>query len=1058
MRIEQYFLMTDYALWKVILNGDSPPPTRSVDGVETPYPLTTINEKLVRKNELKARGTLLMALPNKHQLKFNSYKTAKSLMEDIEKRFGGNKESKKVHKTLLKQQYENFNETSSEGLDQIYNRLQKLINSYLDLEKQLDLKTLSMDDLYNNLKIYEVEVMRSSSITQNTQNVAFVSSYTDSTNKAVNTAYGVSAANFKTNASNLPNVDSLSDAVIYSFFTSQSNIPQLDNEDLRQINSDDLKEINLKWQMAMLTMRARRFLQKIERNIGVKGTETIGFDKTKVECYNFHRKVKDTTLNALVSLCDGLGYDWSDQAEDVQTNFALMAYTSSSSSSSSNSDTEFNLGAYKAGLESVEARLEVYKKNEAIFKDDIKILKLDVTFRDKAITKLRQKFEKAKKERDDLKLTLEKIKGLSKNLSRLLDSQQSDKSKTSLGYDSQGFDSEVLENQVPDKYNTCEKYHAVAPPYTRNFMPLKLDLVLADDHVVSESITSLPDTECVVLSPNFKLLDESQVLLRVSRKNNMYSVDLRNVAPSGGLTCLFAKATLHESNLWHRRLGHINFKTMNKLKEKQHKASCKTKTIYCLVVADDYSRFSWVFFLETKDETSGILKASITGIENLIDHKVKIIRCDNKTKFKNKEMNQFCEMKGIRREFSVARTLQQNGVVERKNRTLIEATRTMLADSKLPTTFWAEAVNTACYVQNRVLVVKPYNKTPYELFLGRKPALSFMRPFGCPVIILNTLDHLGLKSLEDEVADDAGKKSTEVPRKENGVQDPAKEDDKNDQEKDVRDQEEYCWIHLCLSWWINLVNAATLPNVDLPTDPLMPDLEDTADTGIFDDAYDDEVEGAKADFNNLELTIVVNPILTTRIHKDHPKEQIIGDPLSALQTRRMNKTSQEHAMVSYIKKQRRTNHKGKHAIGTKWVYRNKKDERGIVVRNKARLVAQGYTQEEGINYDEIFALVARIEAIGLFLAYASFMGFIVYQMDVKSGFMINAQEVPDEFYGGAYFLLRVTASTLIETNKALLKDEEAMDVDVYLYRLMIGSLMYLTTSRPDIMFVVCACA
>ncbi|GJT20229.1 putative ribonuclease H-like domain-containing protein [Tanacetum coccineum] len=302
------------------------------------------------------------------------------------------------------------------------------------------------------------------------------------------------------------------------------------------------------------------------------------------------------------------------------------------------------------------------------------------------------------------------------------------------------------------------------------------------------------DTECIVLSLNFKLTDESHVLLKVPRKNNMYSVDLKNIVPKGGLTCLFAKATSDESKLWHRRLGHINFKTMNKLvkgnlvrglpsklfendqtcvacqKEKQHRAFCKSKTVssisqplhmshmdlfgptfvksiikkmYCLVVTDDYSRFSWVFFLATKDETSGILKSFITGVENLIDQRVKVIRCDNGTEFKNKEMNQFCERKGIKREFSVARTPQQNGVVERKNRTLIEAARTMLVDSKLPTTFWAEAVNTACYVQNRVLVTKPHNKTPYELFLGRKPALGFMRPFGCPVTILNTIDHLG---------------------------------------------------------------------------------------------------------------------------------------------------------------------------------------------------------------------------------------------------------------------------------------------------------------------------
>ncbi|GJW06814.1 putative ribonuclease H-like domain-containing protein [Tanacetum coccineum] len=301
-------------------------------------------------------------------------------------------------------------------------------------------------------------------------------------------------------------------------------------------------------------------------------------------------------------------------------------------------------------------------------------------------------------------------------------------------------------------------------------------------------------TKCLVLSPDFKLLDESQVLLKVPRHNNMYSFDLKNVVPLGGLTCLFSKATVDESNLWHWRLGHINFKTMNKLvkgnlvrglpsklfknnhscvacqKGKRHKASCKTKLvssisqplqmlhmdlfgptsvrsinhkIYCLVVTDDYSRFSWVFFLATKDETSGILKTFITGIENQINHKVKIIRCDNGTKFKNNDMNQFCGMKGIKREFSVARTPQQNRVAERKNRTLIEAARTMLADSLLPTTFWAEAVSTACYVQNRVLVTKPHNKTPYELLHGRPPSISFMRPFGCPVTILNTLDPLG---------------------------------------------------------------------------------------------------------------------------------------------------------------------------------------------------------------------------------------------------------------------------------------------------------------------------
>nr|GEY31740.1 hypothetical protein [Tanacetum cinerariifolium] len=374
MRIEQYFLITDYALWEVILNSDSPLPTRSVEGVETPYPPTTVEEKLARKYELK---------------------------------------------------YENFNGTSSEGLDQIYDMLLKLISQHeiygetisqedLNLKflrclssgwkthtliwrNKPDLETLSMDDLYNNLKIYEAEVM--------------------STNKAVNTAHGVSAASSKTNVSNLPNVDGLSDAVIYSFFA--------------------------------------------------------------------------------ITQCDGLGYDWSDQAKDGPINFALMDYTSSSSLSSSNSNTEFNLGTYKAGLASVEARLKVYKKNELVFEDDIKILKLDVMLRDKAITELRQKlvfeddikilkldvmlrdkaitelrqtFEKPKK-RDDLKLALEKFEGSSKNLSILLDSQQSDKSKTVLGYNSQGGDSQVMPDIAKSKVKTSEiKLKNVSAPIIEDWV------------------------------------------------------------------------------------------------------------------------------------------------------------------------------------------------------------------------------------------------------------------------------------------------------------------------------------------------------------------------------------------------------------------------------------------------------------------------------------------------------------------------------------------------------------------------------------------------------------
>ncbi|GJR06174.1 putative ribonuclease H-like domain-containing protein [Tanacetum coccineum] len=295
-------------------------------------------------------------------------------------------------------------------------------------------------------------------------------------------------------------------------------------------------------------------------------------------------------------------------------------------------------------------------------------------------------------------------------------------------------------------------------------------------------------------------------------------------------------------------------------------------------------------------------------------------------------------------------------------------------------------------------------------------------------------------------------------------------------------------------------NAFTLPDV--------PNVFLINDTGIFGNAYDDEDVGAEADLNNLETTMNVSPIPITRIDKDHPKDQIIKDFNSAIQTRRMTKISNEHAMVWTLVNLPND----KRAIGTNWVFRNKKDDRGIVVRNKARLVAQGYSQEEGIDYDEVLALVVRIEAIMLFLSYASFMGFIVYQMDVKSAFLygtineevekalyglhqaprawyetlstyliengfrrgtidktlfikkdkgdilFDAQEIPDEIYRGTHFLLRITASTPMEPNKELVKDEEADSVNVHLYRSMIRSLMYLTASRPDITFAVCACA
>ncbi|GJU23739.1 uncharacterized mitochondrial protein-like protein, partial [Tanacetum coccineum] len=340
----------------------------------------------------------------------------------------------------------------------------------------------------------------------------------------------------------------------------------------------------------------------------------------------------------------------------------------------------------------------------------------------------------------------------------------------------------------------------------------------------------------------------------------------------------------------------------------------------------------------TKDETSGILKSFITGFEYLIDQRVKIIRCDNGTEFKNKEMNRFCERKCIKREFSVARTPQQNGVAERKNRTLIEAARTMLADFKLHTTFWAEAVNTACYV-----------KLEWRQYLEN---ITFCYHYG----------NAGTKVYDDSGDDE--KNVTEYPKEEDNVNNT----------NNVNN------VSSIMSNSTNNVNAASInevnavgakTSIELLDDLNILELEDI----VYSD--DDEDVGAKADMNNLDTFMYVSPILTTRIHKDHPVEQIIRDLNSVPQTRRMTKNLEEH---------------------------------GLKLKQK------------------------------------------------KDGIFISQDKYVTEILKKFGFTDVKTASTPMETQKILLKDEDGEEVDVHLYRSMIGLLMYLTSSRTDIMFAVCACA
>nr|GEY56773.1 ribonuclease H-like domain-containing protein [Tanacetum cinerariifolium] len=258
MRIEQYFLMTVYSLWEVILNGDSPVLTRIVKGVAQPVAPITVEQKLATKNELKAHGTLLMALPDKHQLKFNAHKDAKTLMEAIEKRFGGNTKTKKIHdrhQKLVSQLEIHGVSLSQEdvNLKFLYSLPFEWKTHRLIWRNKADLEDKSLDDLFNSLKIYESEVKHSSSTATDSYNLAFVSSTsTDSTTDSVSAAVNVSAVGAKLTAFTLPNID------IY-----------------------DLEEMDLKWQMSMLTIRARRFLLKIGINLGTNGSTSIGFDMTK---------------------------------------------------------------------------------------------------------------------------------------------------------------------------------------------------------------------------------------------------------------------------------------------------------------------------------------------------------------------------------------------------------------------------------------------------------------------------------------------------------------------------------------------------------------------------------------------------------------------------------------------------------------------------------------------------------------------------------------------------------------------------------------------------------
>ncbi|GJW67886.1 putative ribonuclease H-like domain-containing protein [Tanacetum coccineum] len=1313
----------------------------------------TVEEKTNKKNDVKARGLLLIALPNEHQLTFIVWMN------------------------------------------------------------KPEVKTMSIDDLYNNFKIVEQMVKKYVGTSSGAQNLAFITSLSTSSTNDADTAS--------------PQVS-----------TASPNIIAASLKDLEQIHEDDLEVMDLKWQLSLLSVECYncRKLGHFARECRAPRSKEGQFrnqDNTRKQGNN-----KDTSLKEMFAI-DGVGFNWSDMAEEqVQTNIALMEF----------SDSE----------------------NEVLFSEEVAVLKREVACKDYEINVLKSEFEKVNQEKDGIDFKIEKFDKASKDLDQLLGSQITDKSKKGLGYsavppphpliynrpkklDLSYFGLDELkepefkgygpENSVQESNVVCDKklgnskenyveslveeqvsqdkssfvesllnvdketvflvnkkincdnhqrrdivsrnnYNRVDAKTThlsvhKNMSPkavlLKTGLTplnivrlvntvhpktavhsakskihffiqakstakrhfykqttLArrfvhtakthyyngrpragkpqhDDKGFVDSGCSRHMTRNIAYLSDFKELnggyvafgggayggritgkgtlqtdnlDFEDILLKIPRKDNMYNFDMKNIVPKESLTCLVAKATLEESMLWHRRLGHINFKNINKLvkdnlvrglptkrfendqtcvaclKGKQHRASCKSKVLnpitkplfmlhmdlfgptfvsslmhkkYCLVVTDDYSRFTWVFFLTTKDETSEILKNFIKEIENLVDKKVKIIRSDNGTEFKNKVMDDFCREKGIKREYSVARTPQQNGVAERRNRTLIKAARTMLADFNLGKFDGKSDEGFLVRYSLSSKAFRVYNTRTRRVeenlhirFLENKPMIEWNGPKWLfdidsltqsmnyiPVTAATiTNDSAGtseeisqdcivmpiwkdtsyfdsptkdVDNGELKTIDDAQKQVEDGPNNENAKQERFADDSSA---KDVNNVGQHVNTaspdvntgSLKLNVVGPSVNTASSNEHDSPKDMFTIGVSSTL-KATYIESFSDEDE-PEVDLGNItnSYTIPITP--NTRIHKDHPIDNVIGDVKLSVWTRRMIKSSSEQGFLSdvWILVDLLN---GKKAIGTKWVFRNKKDKRVTVIRNKARLVTQDHKQEEGIDYEEVFAPVARIEAIRLFLAYASFMGFLVYQMDVKSAFLYGTikEEVyvtqppgfkdpdhPDKVYKvvkvlyslhqaprawyetlanyllgngfkrgkidqtlfikkqkGDILLVQVyvddiifgstnkelctgfeklmkdkfqmssmgeltfflglqvkqkedgifishdkyvaeilkkfnytdikSALTPVDLENPLVKDGDADDVDVHLYISMIGSLMYLTASRPDIMFV-----
>nr|GEV97002.1 putative ribonuclease H-like domain-containing protein [Tanacetum cinerariifolium] len=1052
--------MTYYSLWEVILNGDSPIPTRVVDGVVQLVAPTTAEQQLAKKNELKAQGTLLMALPDKHQLKFNTHKDYKSLMEAIEKRFSGNKETKKLHKTLLKQQYENFT-----GLNINLKFLRSLPTEWkthtLIWRNKTDLEDQSLDDLFNNLKIYEAEVKSSSSTSPTTQNIAFVPSQnTDSTNESVSAATSVSTASTK------------------------SNSPQLDNDDLKQIDADDLEEMDLKSQMAMLTIRARR---------SPKETKNKDTQRRNVP-------VDTSTSNALVYQCDGVGLE-SVEARLVvyQTNENVfeedIKLLKLNVMLRDNALVELRKKFEKAEQERDDSESDVcmptslvpdmYKSGEGYhvvpppYIGTFMPSKPDLVFYDAPIANetvlpilsvepsttkpnndlsqsnmpstpiIEDWVSNSKDESEGEPMPIEKAPSFV---------QTSKHVKTPRPTVKPGNPQHALKDKgVID--NGCSRHMTRNISYLSDFEEINGGYVAFGGNPKGGKITS-KDTECIVFFSDFKLPVENHVLLRVPRENNMYNIDLKNIVPSGDLTCIFVKATLDESHLWHRRLGHINFKTMNKLVKGEFDGKDDEGFLVGYSINNKAFR---VFNSRTKiiQETLHI---------NFLENQPNVVGSGPTWLFDIDTLTQSMNYQPI-----IAKNQPNSSVGIQEN------------------------LN-ACTVGKEATSVQQYVLLSIWSSSSKDPQ--------------NTdADAFDVKEPESEVhvspsSSDKIKKHDEKTKREAKGKSPV---ELSTGVRDLSDDFEEFFDNST-----NGVNAASNPVTTVG-------LNSTNSTNTFsaadmpaleDITYSDDEEdvGVEADFSNLETNITASPILTTRVHKDHHEDGLdyeeVFAPVARIEAIRLflayaslmgfmvyqidvksdflYETIEEEVyvcqppgfedLIILIRFTKWSKYSMKlHQALRSWYEtlanyllendfkRGKINQTLFIKKQKGDiLLVQVYIDDiifGSTNKD----LCKAFEKLMKDTFHMSSMGeltlFLGLQVKHKQDrIFISLDKYVAKILRKFGLTDGKSSSTNIDTEKPLLKDPNGEDVEVHTYRSMIGSLIYLTSSRPDIMFVVCVCA